>query len=48
VEDFVTFRWWPVAEITASPRRFYPGRLPELLPAFLAGEHIDEPFERWN
>jgi 8-oxo-dGTP pyrophosphatase MutT (NUDIX family) len=48
VEDFVTFRWWPVAEITASPRRFYPGRLPELLPAFLAGEDIDEPFERWN
>jgi 8-oxo-dGTP pyrophosphatase MutT (NUDIX family) len=48
VEDFVTFRWWRVAEITASPRRFYPGRLPELLPAFLAGEDIDEPFERWN
>lgn len=48
VEDFVTFRWWPVAEIAASPRRFYPGRLPELLPAFLAGEDIDEPFERWN
>ena len=48
VADFVTFRWWPVAEITASRRRFYPGRLPELLPVFLAGEHIDEPFERWN
>ena len=48
VADFVTFRWWPVAEITASRRRFYPGRLPELLPPFLAGEHIDEPFERWN
>ena len=48
VEDFVTFRWWPVAEIAASPRRFYPGRLPELLPAFLAGEAIDEPFELWN
>jgi hypothetical protein len=28
--------------------RFYPGRLPELLPKFLAGEHIDEPFERWS
>jgi hypothetical protein len=28
--------------------RFYPGRLPELLPRFLAGEAIDEPFERWN
>jgi hypothetical protein len=48
VEDFVTFRWWPVAEIAASRHRFDPGRLPELLPAFLAGEQIDEPFERWN
>jgi len=48
VEDYVTFRWWPVAEITRSRERFYPGRLPGLLPAFLAGESIDEPFERWN
>jgi len=48
VEDYVTFRWWQVAEITGSGYRFYPGRLPELLPAFLAGERIDEPFERWN
>jgi 8-oxo-dGTP pyrophosphatase MutT (NUDIX family) len=48
VEDFVTFRWWQVREITGSPQRFYPGRLPELLPAFLAGEAIDEPFELWN
>ena len=31
-----------------SPVRFYPGRLPELLPAFLAGRIIDEPFEFWN
>lgn len=23
-------------------------RTPELLPRFLAGERIDEPFERWN
>jgi 8-oxo-dGTP pyrophosphatase MutT (NUDIX family) len=48
VEDFVTFRWWQVPEITGSRQRFYPGRLPELLPAFLAGEAIDEPFELWN
>ena len=48
VEDFVTFRWWQVPEITGSRQRFYPGRLPELLPAFLAGEAIDEPFERWD
>ncbi len=48
VEDFVTFRWWQVPEITGSRHRFYPGRLPELLPTFLAGEAIDEPFELWN
>jgi 8-oxo-dGTP pyrophosphatase MutT (NUDIX family) len=48
VQDYVTFRWWRVPEITGSLARFYPGRLPGLLPAFLAGESIDEPFERWN
>ncbi len=47
-EDMVAFRWWQVPEITASRKRFYPGRLPELLSPFLAGEAIDEPFERWN
>lgn len=47
-EDYLTARWWGVPEITRSPVRFYPGRLPELLPRFLAGETIDEPFERWN
>ena len=35
-------------DILGSSERFYPGRLPELLPAFLAGEAIDEPFEFWN
>ena len=30
-------RWWDVADVLASTERFYPGRLPELLPAFLAG-----------
>ena len=48
VEDYVTARWWEPAEIARSGVRFYPGRLPELLPAFLAGEAIDEPFERWD
>ena len=48
VEDYVTARWWRVPEIARSQERFYPGRLPELLPRFLAGEHIDEPFERWS
>jgi len=44
----VTARWWPVPEIIDSRAHFYPGRLPELLPRFLAGEHIDEPFEHWS
>ena len=48
VEDLVTVRWWQLDEIVASKKRFYPGRLPELLPAFLAGETIDEPFEYWS
>ena len=47
-EDYFDFRWWPVNELTASRDRFYPGRLPELLGPFLAGEQIDEPFERWS
>lgn len=45
---YVETRWWQVADILTSSERFYPGRLPELLPAFLAGESIDEPFEFWN
>jgi hypothetical protein len=48
LEDYVGVRWWPMAEIRGSRERFYPGRLPELLPAFLAGETIDEPLERWD
>jgi len=48
VEDLVTVRWWQLDEIVTSKKRFYPGRLPELLPAFLAGETIDEPFEYWS
>lgn len=47
-EDYFDHRWWPVAEITASAQRFYPGRLPGLLAALLRGEQIDEPFERWS
>lgn len=48
VEDYFGFRWWPVADVVADRPRCYPGRLPELLPAFLAGEEIDEPFELWS
>jgi 8-oxo-dGTP pyrophosphatase MutT (NUDIX family) len=47
-EDYVGFRWWAVPEVICSEERFYPGRLPALLPAFLAGEKIAEPFELWS
>ncbi|NJP34479.1 NUDIX hydrolase [Micromonospora thermarum] len=47
-EDYFGFRWWRVADVTTGDGRFYPGRLPDLLPAFLAGERIDEPFELWS
>jgi 8-oxo-dGTP pyrophosphatase MutT (NUDIX family) len=46
--DCFDWRWWDVREIVDSGDRFYPGRLPLLLPRFLAGERIDEPFERWS
>jgi 8-oxo-dGTP pyrophosphatase MutT (NUDIX family) len=48
LEIYVEARWWEVADVLRSQVRFYPGRLPELLPAFLAGQVIDEPFEFWN
>ena len=47
-EDYLGFRWWPPSEVMAGGERFYPGRLPELLPAFLSGQPIDEPFELWS
>lgn len=47
-EDYFGYRWWPVGEIRNSVERFYPGRLPALLPRVLAGEGIDEPFELWS
>ena len=49
VEDF-----WPRSGGGGCPRSPGAGRgstracLPKLLPAFLAGETIEEPFERWN
>lgn len=46
-EVYVDFRWWAVPEVVASSERFYPGRLPTLLPRFLSDEEIDEPFELW-
>jgi 8-oxo-dGTP pyrophosphatase MutT (NUDIX family) len=47
-EDYFDFAWWPLADLTTSSDRFYPGRLPELLPRFLTGEIIDEPYEHWS
>ena len=47
-DDYFDFRWCPTADVVRSTDRFYPGRLPELLEAFLAGQQIDEPFERWS
>lgn len=47
-EDYFGFRWWGLPEIVESSERFYPGRLQELLPRFLAGAYIEEPFELWS
>lgn len=47
-EDSFEARWWAVGDVAASGERFYPGRLPALLPRFLDGERIEEPFERWS
>lgn len=47
-QEYVGHRWWPVADIVASTARFFPGRLPLLLPRYLDGEVIDEPFDHWN
>jgi 8-oxo-dGTP pyrophosphatase MutT (NUDIX family) len=48
VEDYTGHRWWPLAELLTSGERFYPGRLPQLLPALLLGERVDEPFELFS
>jgi 8-oxo-dGTP pyrophosphatase MutT (NUDIX family) len=47
-EDYFGFRWWSISEVVGSSETFYPGRLPELLPSFLDGEEIDEPFELFS
>lgn len=46
-DDLFGFKWWRIEEIVHSPLRFYPRSLPVLLPRFLAGEEIEEPFESW-
>lgn len=40
-------RWWEPADIARGTDVFYPGRLPTLLPAVLAGATIVEAFERY-
>lgn len=47
-DAYLSTRWWPQDELLATTERCYPGRLPELLPALLAGEPVDEPFEIWS
>jgi 8-oxo-dGTP pyrophosphatase MutT (NUDIX family) len=47
-ETYLGARWWPLRELAASTQRFYPGRLPDLIRPFVAGERIDEPFEHFS
>jgi hypothetical protein len=35
-------------QFSAAANASYPGKLPELLSAFLDGQDIDEPFELWS
>jgi len=48
LEEYTQARWWEIGDLLTSAERFYPGQLPALLPAFLAGAELTEPFERWN
>lgn len=41
-------RWWTPAELAVSEQRFFPRHVPTLLPRLLAGERVDEPFDRWS
>lgn len=47
-DEYAGHRWWTVAEVVGSADRFFPDSLPTLLPQFLAGADIREPFEHWN
>src|SRR5262249_7835861 len=48
LEDYTEARWWQVADLLSSSERFYPGRLPQLLPAFLPGPDPTRPFAPWT
>lgn len=41
-------RWWTSAELAAHDGRFFPRAVPSLLARVLAGERVDEPYDRWN
>lgn len=47
-DSYLSSRWWPRDDLLATTERCYPGRLVELLPALLAGDRVDEPFEIWS
>lgn len=48
LEDYISSSWMPLRDLIVSRERFYPGRLPELLPLLLAGRGVDEPLEQWS
>ena len=41
-------RWWDPAELAATGDRCFPASLLRVLPRMLAGERVDEPFDRWD
>jgi 8-oxo-dGTP pyrophosphatase MutT (NUDIX family) len=41
-------RWWSAQELAATTDRFFPRRVPALLPRVLAGDRVDEPFDVWD
>ena len=47
-DTYLGAAWWPIERLTASEERFYPGRLPDLIERFVAGDPIVEPFEYFS
>jgi len=41
-------RWWTPQELVETDARFFPRRVPALLPRLLDGERVDEPFDAWD
>jgi 8-oxo-dGTP pyrophosphatase MutT (NUDIX family) len=42
---FLGSRWWTLDEVIATDERFYPTRLPELLPPIVAGDLPSSPLQ---